>query len=192
VQEIQAVARYVVFAAFAVSVLVALASWLVRTRRVSPLGRVGRTLRAASEPLIRRVETRLVRFGGNPVNAAWWLVVAVTVAGLVILSLLEWAIGAFYSVYGAFAGGPKGVLELLVSLAYHVLFVALMLRVIASWFGVFRYARWMGPVYALTDWLVEPIRRVVPPIGAVDWSPLAAWLVLWVAERMLLSFIAAF
>src|SRR2546425_8301533 len=63
--ELQVAIRYLVFAAFAASVLVALASWLVRTRRVSPFGALGRTLRTTSEPLIRPIETRLVRAGGN-------------------------------------------------------------------------------------------------------------------------------
>src|SRR2546427_7797249 len=78
--ELQVALRYVVFAAFATSVLVALASWLVRTRRISPFGALGRTLRTASDPLIRPIETRLVRAGGNPVHAGWWLVVAVGAA----------------------------------------------------------------------------------------------------------------
>src|SRR5205809_6176605 len=68
--EIQVALRYLVFAAFAASVLTALASWLVRTRRISPFGALGRTLRAASDPLIRPIEARLVRAGGNPVHAA--------------------------------------------------------------------------------------------------------------------------
>ena len=79
----------------------------------------------------------------------------------------------------------------LIPLAYGILVAALMLRVIGSWFGFFRYARWMRPAYALTDWLVEPIRRLLPALGSLDWSPLAAWLVLYVLERMLISFVAA-
>src|SRR5256885_8442398 len=78
--ELQVAIRYLVFAAFAASVLVALASWLVRTRRVSPFGALGRALRTASDPLIRPIETRLVRAGGNPVHAGWWLAVAVGAA----------------------------------------------------------------------------------------------------------------
>src|SRR5256885_3122455 len=69
--ELQVALRYLVFAAFAASVLTALASWLVRTRRISPFGALGRTLRAASDPLIRPIEARLVRAGGNPVHAGW-------------------------------------------------------------------------------------------------------------------------
>src|SRR2546428_6820785 len=77
--DLHTLARYAVFAVFVLSVVVAFASWLVRARRVSPFGTLGRTLRAMSDPLIRPVEARLVRLGGNPVNAGWWLVVVVAV-----------------------------------------------------------------------------------------------------------------
>src|SRR3989442_7708966 len=94
--ELQVALRYVVFAAFAASVLVALASWLVRTRRISPFGALGRTFRTASDPLIRPIETRLVRAGGKPVHAGWWLVVSVVAGGVLVLSVLDmlvvWAV----------------------------------------------------------------------------------------------------
>jgi YggT family protein len=189
--ELPTVVRYVVFSLFVLSVLVALASWLVRTRRLSPFGALGRALRAASEPVIRPVERRLVRLGGNPVHAGWWLVVVVAAGGVLLLSLLDWIINTVAVVVGSVARGPRGVILVLIPLVYWVLVAALMLRVIASWFGFFRYARWMRPAYALTDWLVEPIRRVLPALGPLDWSPLAAWLVFWVLERMLLAFVAA-
>src|SRR5256885_4742947 len=99
--ELQVALRYVVFAAFAASVLVALASWLVRTRRISPFGALGRTFRTASDPLIRPIETRLVRAGGNPVHAGWWLVVAVAAARVLFLSLWNWLGVAGFSVAAA-------------------------------------------------------------------------------------------
>src|SRR2546426_11190811 len=79
--ERQVVVRYGVFSLFVLSALVALASWLVRTRRLSPFGPVGRALRGATEPVLRPVERRLVRLGGNPVHAGWWLVVVVAAGG---------------------------------------------------------------------------------------------------------------
>jgi len=187
--ELQLALRYVVFAAFAASVLVALASWLVRTRRVSPFGALGRALRTASDPLIRPVETRLVRAGGNPVHAGWWLVVAVAAAGVLLMTLWNWLVDTAYAVTAAFAAGPRAAIALTVVVAYRIIVAALVVRVLAGWFGYFRYARWVRPAYALTDWLVEPIRRVLPPAGGLDWSPLAAWLVLWVLKRVLLTVI---
>jgi YggT family protein len=185
--ELQVGIRYVVVAAFAVSVLAAFAGWLVRTRRVSPFSALGRALRAASDPLIRPVETRVVRAGGNPVHAGWWLVVAVAAAGVLLVTLANWLVQTTYGVAAAVAAGPRAALALVVIVAYKVLVAALVVRVVGSWFGLFRYSRWMRWAYALTDWVVEPIRRVVPPLGALDWSPLAAWLVLWVLQRVLLT-----
>ena len=187
--EIQTVARYAVIAVFAVSLVAALASWLVRTQRVSPFGALGRTLRAASEPLIRPVERRLVRAGGNPVHAGWWLVVGVAATGVVVLSLLNWLAGSLYGVGAAFAGGPRIALAFLTVAAYNVVFIALVVRVVASWFGRFRYTWWLRPAYVLTDWVVEPIRRLLPAGGTMDWSPLAAWLALWVLKQVLLAIV---
>lgn len=188
--EFQVVARSVVVVAFGVSVVAALASWLVRTRRVSPFGALGRSLRAGSERLIRPVETRLVRAGGNPVHAGWWLVVGVAVAGVLLLSLVNWLGAALYGAGAAFAGGPRAVLTLLIGAAAKLIWAALFVRVVASWFGVFRYTRWMRPFYILTDWILEPIRRLLPPVGGVDWSPLAAVAVVWVLEQVLLAIVA--
>jgi len=190
--EVTTLARYVVFTAFVVSVVAAVASWLVRTRRVSPFGPLGRTLRSASDPLIRPVETQLLRLGGNPARAGWWLVVVVAVAGVLLLSLLDWLIRTVDWMTVSVAAGPQTTIAFLIVAAYNILFVALLLRVIASWFGFFRYARWMRPAYLLTDWLIEPIRRALPSTGTIDWSPLAAWLALWVLERILLSLVAIF
>src|SRR2546422_9260645 len=105
--ELQVALRYLVFAAFAASVLVALASWLVRTRRISPFGPLGRTLRAASDPLIRPIEARLVRAGGNPVHAGWWLAVAVAVAGGLLITLWDSLVGTAYGVGAARTVRPR-------------------------------------------------------------------------------------
>ena len=184
--EVSSVARYVVLGAFVASALVALASWLVRTRRVSPFGFPGRLLRAMSDPVIRPVETRLVRAGGNPVHAGWWLVVGVAAVGVVVLAAWNWLVDVVSGAILAFSSGPRAGLALVIVLAYRIVVAALVVRVLGMWIGYHRYTRWLRPAYALTDWVVEPIRRVLPPFGALDWSPLAAWLVLMLLERILL------
>src|SRR3989442_13961539 len=87
--DVHAILRILVFAAFCLAALVAFAGWLVRSRRVSPFGGVGRTLRSVTDPVLRPVETRLVRLGGNPVPAGWGLVVLVALPGVLPPSLID-------------------------------------------------------------------------------------------------------
>lgn len=184
--KLLALVRYVVFAAFALAVVTALGAWLVRTRRVSPLGPLGRALRQVTGPMLRPVEARVVRAGGTPTQAGWWLVIGVAILGILVVWLAQWLVGAWYALSGAAAHGVRDVLGLVVQVAWRVLLLAIFARVIASWFGVFRYSRWMRPAYVLTDWIVEPIRRLLPRTGAFDLSPLVAVLVLYLLKSFVL------
>ncbi len=179
--------RYAVFAVFALAVLVALASWLVRSRRVSPFNGLGKMLRQATDPLMRPIERRVVRSGGNPVQAGWWLIIAVAILGVLVVSLAQWLVGAWYSLSGAASGGPRNMTLLFVDIVFDVLIAAIFIRVIASWLGAFQYARWMRPFYWLTDWLIVPIRRLLPSTGMFDLSPLVALVVLWLLRRIVFS-----
>lgn len=170
--------RYAVLVIFLVALYAAFASWLVRTRRVSPFSALGRVLRGTSEPLIRPVETRVVRAGGNPVHAGWWLVVGVAVAGILVLGVVGWVAQSVAAMGGAAQRGGREIAALAVDMTYRVMIIALIVRVVGQWFGVGRYRPWMRPVYWLTDWIVNPIARVLPPFGAFDFSPLVAWLAL--------------
>src|SRR5437879_13199933 len=133
--EIQVALRYLVFAAFAASVLTALASWLVRTRRISPFGALGRTLRAASDPLIRPIEARLVRAGGNPVHAGWWLAVAVAGAGGELITVWNLRVDTASSAAAPYTEGPGGALLPAVVVASRLALPALAVGAIAGGYG---------------------------------------------------------
>lgn len=126
------------------------------------------------------IERLVVRRGGNPVQAGWWLVILVAVTGVVVLAITQFVIASGRRLAFAAALGPRALIATGVDVVYYVLVVALFIRVIGGWFGYFRYTRWMRPMYWLTDWIVEPIRRILPPMGQLDLSPLVAWLLLMV------------
>ena len=178
-------ARYAVFVAFLLALAAAVASWLVRTRRVSPFTPLGRTMKTASDPIIHPVERRLVKRGGNPVHAGVWLVVLVAVAGLLLLALLRWSVAFVQRASFALQHGIGPMFHFLLDVTYSILLIALLIRVIGTWFGVFQYSKWMRPAYFLTDWIVKPIQKFLPPVGALDVSPIAAWLALWILKSFL-------
>jgi YggT family protein len=180
-----AVARYTVAAAFLLATLIALVYWAVRRGRLNAFGPIPRATRRLADPLIRPLERRVIRWGGNPQDAPLWLVGIVLVVGLVFLSLIKWAAGMVVYLSGMADAGPRAWISLALDLAYFVLATALLLRVIGSWVGIGRYNRWMRFAYALTDWLVEPIRRMLPGLGFIDFSPLVAWLVIYLGRSLL-------
>jgi len=184
-----AVVRYAVFGVVLLAALAAFGSWLVRTRRISPFSAFGRGLRSVTDPVLGPLERRVVRMGGNPAHAGGWLIVLTAIAGIVVLSLIGWLFQTFHTVTVAAHAGPRATIRLIIEILYRILMYALIVRVIAAWFGLFRYSRWVRPAYILTDWIVEPIRRLVPSLGAFDISPILAWLALMFLRNILLSIV---
>jgi YggT family protein len=144
-----------------------------------------------SDPVMRPVERRLVRMGGNPANAGGWLIVVTAVLGIVVLSLAGWLVSTFYVAQAAAQNGPRATASMIVEIVYKIVIFALVVRIIASWFGLFRYSKWIRPAYLLTDWIVEPLRRVIPALGSMDVTPLVAWFTLWLIRMGIHSILGA-
>lgn len=175
--------RAFVVAAFVYSVVVAATYWGVRSRRLNAFGGWARFVRGISEPVLRPLERRIMRAGGSPSDAPLWLLGIALVGGLVLISLMRWAIGVAYELGALSQAGPREWLIAAVAWIFRILMIALLVRVIASWFGVSPYAKWMRPFVGLTEWLLEPLRRVLPPFGPLDLSPMVAYLLLWIAQQ---------
>lgn len=181
------VVRLAVLGGFLFSAAVALTHWGVRSRRLEPFGKLPRLMRRLSEPLLIPLERRMVKSGHNPSEAPTWLFWISLLGGLALLGLLQWLIGALVSLYYAAQSGPRGLLALAIEVTYAILVAALFIRVVSSWIGLSPYSRWMRPVMALTEWFLRPLRRILPPFGMFDLSPLVAYLLLMLAERLLLG-----
>lgn len=179
--------RIVIFAAAAASGVVALTNWAVIRGHLQPFGAWPRFIRGASDPVLKPIERRLLGAGGNPQSAPWWLFAIVLLGGLVLLEVSRWLVGTFFNLAYLGQAGPAAILRQFVNWTYQLLTAAIFIRVIVSWLGGLRYSKWLRPVYALTDWLVIPIQRHMPPFGMIDLSPFVAYLVLMVARWAILQ-----
>lgn len=164
-----------------VVLVLAAVDWAVRTRRISPFSPIARFFRRAIDPMLAPVEARVVRAGGLPSQAPWWALAAVVVAGVLFIVLLQWLHTTLVSVAFASERGGAGIAELVLSWAFELLKLALIVRVLVSWIGM-RYTWWARAAYALTDWIVRPIARVLPPFGVIDFSPIVAYLLIYVVQ----------
>lgn len=181
--------RTLVIVALVYAALVAMTHWAVRNRRINPFGHWPRFIRRVSDPVILRLERRILSSGGNPQNAPYWLLGIVIAGGLVLVTLTHWFIGTAAGLSVALSSGPRVWARMVVSAIFTILMAALLIRVIASWLGIGPYRRWMRPIMALTNWLIDPIRRILPPVGMFDFSPMVAWLVLYVVRGFVLGMI---
>jgi YggT family protein len=181
--------RVLVIAALVYASAVAVTHWAVRSRRLTPFGMWPRLMRRASDPVLLPLERRVIRAGGSPQDAPLWLIGIVIAGGLLLLSLVHWLTGFAVTLSVLAGSGPRAWARFLVSGLFTLLLVALFVRVISSWFGVSPHRRWMRPVMLLTSWILDPIRRVLPPLGMIDFSPLVAWLLLTVVRNFVLSYL---
>ena len=151
--------------------------WAVRTRRINPFSRTARFFRGRVDPLITPVERVVLRAGGNPGSAPWWALVAFIVMGILLISLLQF-VGAVLTQVIFGIQNPGSLPKLVLSWAFGVLRLAILVRVLSSWFPVSPYSRWVRWSYLLTDWFIVPLSRVIPRIGMIDITPLVAWFLL--------------
>lgn len=163
------------FGIFGYASVIATGSWLVRTKRLNPFGKPARAIRVLSDPILNPIESWLLKKGGNPQNASQWLVGGAVVGGIVSISLFEWLARQMVMVGAVSSSGPRGIARVAIFYAGQAFSISIFIRVIGSWFGAGRYNPLMKAFYFLTDWIVEPIRRRIPPMGMIDLSPIIAY-----------------
>lgn len=186
---IDVVVRSAVVVALVYATVLAATAWAVRSRRINPFGAWARFVRRLGDPVIRPLERRVVRLGGNPQDAPLWLIGLVILGGLLLISLVHWLIDLSFTLGALSHAGPRAWVRFAVSTAFGVVMMAIFVRVIASWLGIGPYVGWMRPFMILTSWIIDPIRRILPPMGMFDFSPMAAWLLLWVARGLVVGMI---
>ncbi len=182
--------RYALFVTAVVVGIVAAVDWAVRTRRLNPFGPVARFFRRTIDPLMVPVERRVVRAGGKPSSAPLWTLGGVVVGGLVLIALLDFLTGQLSAVSSAVTFGPRGVLMLLVDWTFALLRIALIVRVISSWVRLSPYSPWIRWSYSLTEWMLAPLRRIIPLLGGIDITPIVAYLVLGLLQGIVMRAVA--
>lgn len=184
---LQSTLRVVLFWTAVVVAVVAALDWLVRTRRVSPFSPVARFFRRHVDPLLVPVERRVVRLGGLPASAPWWALGAIVVGGILLLTAVD-LLSVFVSgLAQGIGGGPRGLVGLAITWTIGLLQIAVLVRVVTSWLPIAPHAPWVRWAFVLSEPILRPIRRFIPPFGGVDITPILAFFLLGVIQGVALD-----
>lgn len=79
----------------------------------------------------------------------------------------------------------------LVRFLFELYAVILLARVLISWVQVDPNNQLVRIIYQLTEPLLAPIRRLLPQSGTMDFSPIVAFIVLLVAEQIVVVMLSS-
>lgn len=169
----------------------ATANWATRTRRLNPFGGVARFMRARVDPRLTGVERQVLRAGGHPTATPWWALVVYVIVAALILAAVDMLGALLREAAVATTVGALGLVVLAVRWTFGFLRFALLVRVLTSWFPALGASRWTRWAYGATEWMLRPLRGLIPSFGVIDVTPLVAYFALqilqWLIERVLLA-----
>ena len=79
-----------------------------------------------------------------------------------------------------------------VDLIFTLLNLAILVRVLLSWVRVSPYHPAVDFLYRITEPILAPLRRVIPPVGMMDISPIIAMFLLRIIGQVLVAIIRGF
>jgi YggT family protein len=178
VATISAFLRIAFLAGGVVLAAVAAADWAVRTRRLNPFGSVARFLRARVDPQLTGIERQVLRAGGRPTATPLWALMAYVIIAMLVLAGLDVLASLLGQAAMATTGGGGVMLLVIVRWTFGFLTFALLVRVISSWVPSLGSSRWLRWSYGATEWMLRPLRALIPSFSVIDITPIVAYFAL--------------
>ena len=183
------IARTLLFLSWAIQVSIVAIIVLMILRLIgdaadlNPFSWAARTLRRLTDGFVVPVRGTLRQVGVDPKFAPLVVMLVSILLGYFIWRLVQTVgitvDGAISSVRtGAVFAGLGYILYGLLSIYSLLIFV----RIIFSWGMVSYHNRIMRFLVDVTEPMLAPLRRMIPPVAMMDISPLVAFLILWLFQ----------
>lgn len=150
---------------------------------LNPFGWTSRTIRRLTDGLVMPVRGGLRNFGIDPKFAPLVAILLVILIGFFVLQLVA---TLFTTIAGVLDSAQRGAIVAVLGfilyglLSFYILL--LIIRIVFSWGMVSYTNRVMRLLVNATEPLLGPLRRMIPPLGWIDISPIVAFLILWLFQ----------
>ena len=184
------ISRTLLFVNWAVTAVIIAAILLMVFRMIAnyadlnPFAWTSLTIRRLTDPFVLPVRRALLGFGVDPKYSPLVVILIVILLGYFVLQLASTIAGTLSGLLvslqqGAMVSALGFILYGLISIYILLIFI----RIIFSW-GMISYSnRIMRFLVNTTEPLLGPLRRMIPPLGAMDISPIVAFLILWLFQQ---------
>lgn len=150
---------------------------------LNPFGWASRTLRRLTDGFLMPVRGALRGVGVDPKFAPLVVILVSILLGYFVLQLVGTLASTLDGVISsARAGSLIAVLGFILYGMISIYILLIFMRIIFSWGMVSYTNRVMRFLVDTTEPLLGPLRRVIPPLGRMDISPIVAFLILWLFQ----------
>ncbi len=175
--------EFVISTLFSLYVLVLMLRFLLAWVRADFYNPVSQFLVKASNPLLLPLRRVIPPLGGVDAASVVAMLLVQMLAIALILLLRGGGIGLQALIFISLAE--------LVDLAFKVFIYGIVIQAILSWINPGAYNPAVNLLHALTEPVLRPVRRLLPPFSGLDLSPLLAILGLEVLRRLVIPLLQA-
>lgn len=170
---------FLVSTLFGLYILAVMLRFLFQLVRADFYNPISQALVAVTNPLLRPLRRCVPGYRGIDMAA---------VLLMLGLQLVEtWLLLTMGNQPNGFAGMLILSIGQLLMTALYVFLFAVILQAILSWISPGAYNPMTQLLYSLTRPVLQPARRVMPPIGGMDFSPIAVIIALQLANMLLIA-----
>ena len=151
---------------------------------LNPFSLASRTIRRLSDGFVMPARRALVGLGVDPKFAPVIVILIAILLGWFFLWLTEEVAGTLIGLIISFkAANPIMGLGYIIYGALSVYTVFIFMRIVFSWGMVSHSNRLMRFLVNTTEPLLGPLRRIIPPLGIMDISPIFAFIIVWLFQQ---------
>jgi YggT family protein len=150
----------------------------------NPFGWIALTTRRLTDPLVAPIRRALLGFGVDPKFSPLVTILITILLGYFMLQLVRSIANTLLGVLLSIQSSQ--VVPIFGYILYGMLSLYLLLifiRIIFSWAMVSYSNRVMRFLVNTTEPLLGPLRRIVPPLGMWDISPIVAFIIIWLFQQ---------
>ena len=150
---------------------------------LNPFAWTSRTIRRLTDRLVIPVRGGLRNFGMDPRFAPLVTILIVILLGYFVLQLVD---TIAFTLTGVIVSAQRGAIITVLGFILHgllsIYLLLIIIRIVFSWGMVSYTNRVMKFLVDVTEPLLGPLRRMIPPLGWFDLSPLVAILIIWLFQ----------